>query len=261
MVELVDEISPSARPVGPTNGTADALVVSQGVWSLLGDIALTSIVFFGVLIAMEILLAVISGTGPDASPPNAWLMVAERAILSLVTIGMLFGVLRKNGHSKLSIGWSSGRGRIELLWGFAAYVSIFGYLTAVMIVVTMIWPDVVHVMQETQERNLQRLPEMTIWSAAVFSLMVGISEEVFFRGFLLTRLRTLTRSWPVALVLTSAVFAVLHAPQGWFSVLVIVGLSLLLGLWFVWRRSLVAPIVAHALFDTTSLVLLNELVR
>ncbi len=259
MVQLVDEHEP--RPDAPTVPPDDPLVVGQGAWSLLGDMALTSLVFFGVLIGLEFVLMALAGAGPDDAPPNAWWMVLQRAALSAVTVAVLVGVLRKNDQSLRSIGWTSERGRIELFWGLATYASIVAYLIGVMVVVTSVWPDVVNVMQKTQQRNLERLPEMSIASAVAFSLMVGISEEVFFRGFLLTRLRALTGSWPIALVATSAIFAVLHAPQGWFSVLVIVGLSFLLGLWFIWRRSLVAPVVAHALFDTTSLILLNEFVR
>ncbi len=49
-------------------------------------------------------------------------------------------------------------------------------------------------------------------SFALMLVLAGFTEEVFFRGFLQTRLEALTRRPWLALVLTSVLFAVYHVP-------------------------------------------------
>ena len=102
----------------------------------------------------------------------------------------------------------------------------------------------------------------SLWGVAGFILLAwtgGAAEELFFRGHLLTGLRALfgpSRGGTVgAVALVTVVFALLHGYQGWAGV-VDSGLygGLTLTLLFLWRRSLTACIVAHALWNTLAVV-------
>jgi membrane protease YdiL (CAAX protease family) len=87
----------------------------------------------------------------------------------------------------------------------------------------------------------------------------SFSEELFFRGLLLTGLvRVLGGGRAAAagaLLLVSLIFAALHGYQGMAGV-VDTGMygGLTMGLLFLWRRSLTACIVAHALWNSLAAV-------
>ena len=59
----------------------------------------------------------------------------------------------------------------------------------------------------------------------------------------------------IGLIVWSILFAVGHAVQGVDSAAGAGVLGLLFGLLYLWRRNLIAPMVAHALFDITTLLI------
>lgn len=72
-----------------------------------------------------------------------------------------------------------------------------------------------------------------------------ISEEITFRGMLFPGLSAWLR-WLLGAVLGAFVFAVVH-PQGWAGVPAIMVLACSFSFLRLWRRSLIAPMTAHAL--------------
>ncbi|MFC5453599.1 CPBP family intramembrane glutamic endopeptidase [Prosthecobacter fluviatilis] len=72
-----------------------------------------------------------------------------------------------------------------------------------------------------------------------------VSEEIMFRGLLFPALSAWLR-WLMGVVLSAFVFAVIH-PQGWAGVPAIMMLAGSFSLLRLWRRSLIAPMTAHAL--------------
>jgi len=237
--------------------SANPLVVTQRWTTTVLDLSVACGGFIAVLLGLEVVAAVTFGGGLEGAPPSGWVLAAERGVLSLVTVLILWVLLRKNGQSFATVGVRTDRLPWALLGGMLAYVNIIGYMLAVMLTVSLLWPGAIGAMQQAQERNIERMPEMGLAAAAVFSLMVAINEELLFRGFVITRLRSLTRSWWASVLITSAVFAAMHIPQGWLPVLLIFGLSIILGFWMIWRGNVLVPIVAHMLFDTTSLMWLG----
>lgn len=72
-----------------------------------------------------------------------------------------------------------------------------------------------------------------------------VSEELMFRGLLFPGLSAWLR-WVPGMLASAFVFAVIH-PQGWAGVPAIMALAAAFSLLRLWRRSLVAPMTAHAL--------------
>jgi membrane protease YdiL (CAAX protease family) len=71
----------------------------------------------------------------------------------------------------------------------------------------------------------------------------------------MTRLRRLTESWLIAVVLSSIAFTMLHALDQTAAALVPVAiLSLIFSVLTIWRRSIVPAIVGHAVFNLTQVV-------
>ena len=84
---------------------------------------------------------------------------------------------------------------------------------------------------------------------SIVSLSAGFCEEIVFRGFLITYLMALFDSsaygiW-IAISLSTLIFAVLHAYQGWVAILKIALLTFMFGVIFVMTESLWPVIILH----------------
>jgi uncharacterized protein len=90
--------------------------------------------------------------------------------------------------------------------------------------------------------------------AVLLVTVVAVAEETIFRGYLLLRLLPLLRSTAASVLLSSAIFAVGHGYEGSAGLVTIGLMGIALALVYLWRRSLVAPIVMHFLQDFLSIV-------
>lgn len=86
----------------------------------------------------------------------------------------------------------------------------------------------------------------------------GLSEELFFRGYLIPSVRNLLGGgkWAATLAALISVFwfALGHAYQGWAGVVDVVISGLLYTALYLWRGRLTASIVAHGWFDMVIIV-------
>ncbi len=92
--------------------------------------------------------------------------------------------------------------------------------------------------------------------ACALVTVVAVTEETIFRGYLMLRFNALTDSVAASVIITSGVFALGHGYEGPASVGTIGLLGVVLALIYVWRKSLIAPMVIHFLVDFFPLVLL-----
>jgi uncharacterized protein len=91
--------------------------------------------------------------------------------------------------------------------------------------------------------------------AGILVLVVAISEEVIFRGYLILRLSTLTRSTAAAALLSSVIFSLGHGYEGTAGVVSVGVMGFVFALVYLWRKSLAAPIVMHFLQDFAGIVI------
>ncbi len=82
----------------------------------------------------------------------------------------------------------------------------------------------------------------------------GVKEEIQ-RAFILRRFQEHLGGAAVGLIVWSIVFGAGHLSQGWDRALQATLLGLVFGLVYLWRGSLVAPIVSHALYDVLVVLL------
>ena len=90
------------------------------------------------------------------------------------------------------------------------------------------------------------------------SVTAGVCEELVFRGFLIAALLTATASLPLALLLSSLAFGMVHAYQEPGGVARATLLALLLAAPLVLTGSLVAPVLAHTAIDVVGGLWLGE---
>jgi membrane protease YdiL (CAAX protease family) len=91
--------------------------------------------------------------------------------------------------------------------------------------------------------------------AIVLVIVVAISEETIFRGYLMLRFTAALRSRAWAVVLSSVVFAIGHGYEGGAAVFTVGLTGVVLAIIYLWRNSLVAPVVIHFVLDLATIVI------
>jgi CAAX protease family protein len=92
--------------------------------------------------------------------------------------------------------------------------------------------------------------------AFLFLVVVAASEEVIFRGYLIRRFTAITGNPVIALLLSSAVFAMGHGYERSGGVIGVGILGLTFGAVYLWRGSLIAPMVMHFIQDFIGIILI-----
>jgi CAAX protease family protein len=103
----------------------------------------------------------------------------------------------------------------------------------------------------------QTMGEFLLWVA--LAIIAGISEEAVFRGYYQQQFAALTRSAWGGVLLSSGIFAAVHAYQGWGRALIIGASAIIYGLVANWRGTVRPGMIAHALQDAIAPVLLRLL--
>ena len=105
---------------------------------------------------------------------------------------------------------------------------------------------------EFSQRSLDFFIPQGAWQAVlalVFIVVVAISEEIIYRGYLMWRFGTITRSPAGTVILSSLVFSIGHGyqgPAGFISACILGGIF---GIIYLWRKSLAATVVMHFLYN------------
>jgi membrane protease YdiL (CAAX protease family) len=103
--------------------------------------------------------------------------------------------------------------------------------------------------REITERTQVAISVVPLLLALPLSAMIGFYEEVLFRGILLSRLVSITRCTPAAVIINSIIFGACHLYQGWIGAVVIGVVGLMFTLMTVHYRSIWPAIACHAAFD------------
>lgn len=105
--------------------------------------------------------------------------------------------------------------------------------------------------QATRERLSMIVPvtvqERLAWVGV--SLAAGVTEEIAYRGVLVTVLNRLLRNWWIAALISSALFALAHLLQGWRSSAVVGVFGFLFHLLVVATGGLYFAILVHFVYD------------
>lgn len=171
--------------------------------------------------------------------------------LSMVSL-ILFFVWR-NGEPVSLIGWTLKNPWQEIILGIGLYIPFFfavGLLGSALRLAGLSVPTA-------------RLPSFMVprgsaefLLAAILVVVVAVAEETIFRGYFILRLRTVTGSPSGAAVVSAAIFSLGHGYEGSAGVLTVGVMGLIFAFVYLWRQSLVAPIVMHFLQDFIGIILL-----
>jgi membrane protease YdiL (CAAX protease family) len=168
----------------------------------------------------------------------------------------------------LALAWLFGVSVRELIpqTGSPLVAAIFrGVIVALAMLVVFFWmvhssrAAVRELRQQVESLIGQMFPAGSVAQFGLVALLAGVGEELLFRGVI----QTLLSQWttPVAgLLITSILFALAHALSKLYFFL-----ALIIGLCFGWLvyqyNDLLAPMVAHSLYDFVALVYLSRTSR
>ena len=205
------------------------------------------VVFLLILLPLMALSALVSRPeGLDFITVAIAVIVHDLALLSLV----LFFVWR-NGEGFAAIGWSRRHLWRETGIGLLLFLPVFFAIAGVERLLRYSGFSA----PEELPSYLLPTPGFEYLLALVFLIVVAVTEETIFRGYLLLRFRTLTGSIVVALLMSVSIFALGHGYQGSVGIIAVGLLGLLYALIYIWRGNLVAPTVMHFVQNAAGLFL------
>lgn len=98
-----------------------------------------------------------------------------------------------------------------------------------------------------------------IWLYLLAAVFAPVTEELVFRGLLLTHLRGKLGIWSSGII-SGLIFAAIH-PQGWIAIPTLMTIALVLALIREWRHSLIAPVIAHSMNNAAVVTIMVTLMR
>ena len=136
-----------------------------------------------------------------------------------------------------------------------------GFGIALAIVVIMTFPLASMILKALDIPNpqtaLAQVATWPVWLRVGTLLTAGVTEEILFRGYPISRLKAATGSTAIAALIPFAVFVALHLPSWGVAHLLFVSLAgALFTVAFLWRRDLWGNIVAHWGVDAVPLLVL-----
>jgi membrane protease YdiL (CAAX protease family) len=171
-------------------------------------------------------------------------------------VGLILLFLWRNGENVERIGWNFRRAGREAVLGAALFVPLFigaALLERILLRLGLSRPAT------PMPSFLAAKGSAEFLLAAVLVVVVAVAEETIFRGYLLLRFQTLLRSSALAVLLSSVIFSLGHGYEGSAGLVTVGVMGAVFAIIYLWRRSLVAPIVMHFLQDFLSIVLLPSL--
>ena len=184
----------------------------------------------------------------------SFVLVAISTILrDLALVSLILFFLWRNGESVKALGWTFKHGWREVVLGIGLFIPLtFGaaWLEQLLQLAGFSAPAT------PQPSFLTAADTAQFILAFVLVVVVAVAEETIFRGYLILRFGAITASRTVAILVSAVIFSLGHGYEGTSGVITVGMLGLVFALVYVWRKSLVAPVVMHFLQDFIGIILL-----
>lgn len=177
----------------------------------------------------------------------AWsVMIRDIALVCLI----LFFIWRNNEPARV-IGLTLKNGFVEAALGIALFIPFFYFAAGVERLARLAGLS----SPSSSPSFLTPKGTADVILAVFLVIVVAISEETMFRGYLMRRLSASTGSVVVGLFLSAVVFSIGHGYEGSAGVVTVGVMGLIFGIVYLWRKSLIAPMTMHFLQDFIGIVL------
>lgn len=171
-------------------------------------------------------------------------IVAGVTILqNLALLSLILYFVWRNGEPFKALGWTFRNGWREVALGVGLFLPFF----LVISVLQNALRGAGFSAPESPPSYLIPTGFMEILLAWVFLVVVAVTEETIFRGYLLLRFQALLQNPSMAVLLSAVIFSIGHGYQGSAGVITVVIIGLIFAVIYLWRGSLIAPMVMHFL--------------
>jgi membrane protease YdiL (CAAX protease family) len=199
--------------------------------------------------AMGLCLALIFGLAPItkwiASGKTTPRLLAQEAIWWCFALILVLW-LRYIEHLPLaSIGLRKPTVK-TILYGILAGVVLIAVLVLqYAVIIPLFHLNAAHTMAERQA-----IIGLPYWDRVLIVLRAAVVEEILFRGYLIEKVRQLTGSTTLAVIVSIAVFTYAHL-SGWGAVhlIPVFAAAIALALLYIWRRDLPCNMIGHFIVD------------
>jgi membrane protease YdiL (CAAX protease family) len=249
-VPLARPILTLPSPPGPARPSMELATLSRGAAA--GGVGLILLVLLASLM-LSVGVGVIFALRVSVPTPHLThvLIIIDKWVSAALAAACAAGLLRWHQLSARSIGLRRDRLDRQAGWACAAFFGVYAAFALSLIGVLLLLVLFPGLYDDLAKRGefLEMLPIDDPAATILLLVAVAIHEELLFRGLLIPYLRRVGCGWVGAVLLSTAIFSLLHVTQGWLAVPQVFCVGLALGVFFVLSRSLTAVIVAHFLFD------------
>lgn len=181
-------------------------------------------------------------------------LITALAIITrdLALLCLILFFLWRNAEPLGSIGWRTEHVWREIIVGIALFPVFFILLG----LVGGILQEIGFNLPQTPKPaflTADNIPQILV--ATVLVVVVAVVEETIFRGYLVLRFLHITKSGTWSVLVSAVIFALGHGYEGSAGVGTVGIMGIVFAVIYLWRRSLVAPVVIHFLQDFTGIVL------
>jgi len=244
----------TARPIEPGSVTPPTpdLARSLSPREALIEAAFTLFILFTPTVLRSLLLRtdILDQAEKTGISPYWSVLLSGAMAMALVAF-----ILHKDRHSFQSLGLSFKGFWTEAFIAGVVLVGIYLLQYAVVVAMSKWNPEWTAKMGQQRFETANKFPPLSPQYLLLFTVFVGFYEELLFRGFLISRLKTAMKSVWLALIVSSVIFAVIHSYQDRLAMLQIFFIAMILGGLFIIRGNLIGPMLVHAGFDFVSLFL------
>lgn len=158
---------------------------------------------------------------------------------ALVQLGLVFLIIwaaRSGGNSLSDIGFKTYSWWVDCLIG----IGLLAFLLFTVPWLDRFLVDILHL----EAIGISEVPFSPVW--VVSGVIIGLSEELIFRGYGYTVLKKYVKHWWIALLVVSLLFGLEHCYKGSAGVAQTFAIALIANSVFIWRKSLIPVAIAHA---------------
>jgi membrane protease YdiL (CAAX protease family) len=193
-------------------------------------------------------LAPLTADGSLSAPFVFVMSLADTGVL----VALMLGLLISNGERPREVFLGGRRAGEEAVIGLLSVPFVVGLVLALSLLIRVFVPFLHNVPDNPLEGLLGT--QAGLWTFLVVVIVAGGLREELQRAFLLHRFRRDLGHPGAGLVITSVAFGLGHTIQGWDAAILTGALGATWGLMYLTRRSAIAPIVSHSLFNTGELL-------
>lgn len=251
-----DETTPSVAPPGIGEPTLPAAAVrpassTRPSWETWVEILLCSGYPTQILIGQALISAGLSPTHPDGSLSSTFvfaLSLADTAVL----LSLILVFLRMRNERPATVFFGDRPASAEVTAGFLSVPLVLSAVIALTVAIRRFAPSLHNVPDNPLEGLIGS--GASVWMFLLVVIVAGGVREELQRAFLLHRFRSDLRMPWLGLAITSMAFGLGHTLQGLDAAIITGTLGAIWGAMYLSRRSALAPMVSHSLFNSGELL-------